>query len=133
MKLKRNLSLNPDINNVFFSQLGLSDKSLGIQRLSSQSSCRLDSHDDKAIESVEVLSLDDLIRNNKIERVYFIKLDVNGFEGQVFDGANECIRRFRPSILFELNVNEIIQTGHTLFGIFELFENYGYQLYNDNV
>lgn len=132
-KIKKNLSLNPSINNVIIAQLCLSDKSLGIQRLSFQSSYRLDNHDERELESVEVLTLDDFIRNFGIEEVDFVKLDVDGFEGKILDGALECIKRNRPIILFELNPTEIVQTDHTVSGIFELLENFGYQLYDDDL
>ena len=47
--------------------------------------------------SVPVLSLDDL----NLERCNLIKIDVEGFEWQVMQGARETIRRFSPVLYFE--------------------------------
>ena len=58
---------------------------------------------DKAVGDFEryrvpVARLDDL----GIDEVGFIKIDVEGFEAQVLDGARETIRRDRPTLLIEL-------------------------------
>ncbi|MDB5446723.1 MAG: methyltransferase FkbM family [Phenylobacterium sp.] len=42
------------------------------------------------------VTLDQLVRDRGLERVDFIKLDVEGAERMVLEGAAETIRRFRP-------------------------------------
>lgn len=48
---------------------------------------------------VEVCRLDDLVPKDKI--IDFIKIDVEGAELEVLEGARETIRRSRPHVLFE--------------------------------
>lgn len=51
----------------------------------------------------DAFSLDDLVNNLNIERLDFIKIDVEGFEHQVLKGGKETLRRFNPLIYLELN------------------------------
>lgn len=48
---------------------------------------------------VEVRRLDDLVPHDRI--IDFIKIDVEGAELEVLEGAKETIRRTRPQVLFE--------------------------------
>lgn len=52
-------------------------------------------------EPVEIYRLDDLISTDQL--VDFIKIDVEGFESFVVDGARSLIARCRPVIFFEHN------------------------------
>lgn len=54
--------------------------------------------------SVDVRSIDSVVRERGLGRVDLIKVDAEGFEPQVFQGAAETIQRFKPAIIFE-NIN----------------------------
>jgi FkbM family methyltransferase len=45
-----------------------------------------------------VVSLDSLVREGEIERVDFIKMDIEGYELAALRGAQETLRRFRPRL-----------------------------------
>lgn len=88
-------------------------KSLGVRRV---------------IESVTVpvRRLDDYIGNAGVDRVDFIKIDVEGFEPQVFEGAQNVLRELRPrALVFEENdpspkcdTFRILQSlGYSIFAI----------------
>jgi len=49
-------------------------------------------------ESVSVTTLDDFVRENKIPRVDFIKIDTEGYEAKVLNGARETIKKFHPVV-----------------------------------
>jgi hypothetical protein len=38
-----------------------------------------------------------------LQQVDLIKIDVEGFEGQVFEGMVETLKRFNPKVIFEFN------------------------------
>lgn len=54
-------------------------------------------------ERVAVRTLDAVLSANHIDHVDVIKIDVEGAEELVFRGAIESIRRWHPTILFEVN------------------------------
>ena len=56
--------------------------------------------------------------------VSFIKIDVEGFELEVIEGARDTIRRERPTLLMEIDPN---QNGLSLREAILRVENYGYK------
>jgi FkbM family methyltransferase len=54
-------------------------------------------------ETVECVKLDTWVEQSKIENIEFIKLDVEGAETAVLEGASTTIARFRPLLLTEYN------------------------------
>jgi FkbM family methyltransferase len=47
---------------------------------------------------VETLTIDDMVRNEKLGHVDFIKMDIEGAELEALRGAERTIRRFRPKL-----------------------------------
>jgi len=47
---------------------------------------------------VKVTTLDRFVEANKLPRVDFIKMDVEGHELKVLEGAHETIKTFKPSL-----------------------------------
>ena len=53
---------------------------------------------------VSVRTLDEFVEQHGIERIQFMKLDVEGFESEVFAGSHRVLMSLRPdAILFEMN------------------------------
>ena len=46
-----------------------------------------------------MVSIDDFIEEHNIKRVDFIKIDTEGYEKPVIQGARETIKRFHPVIV----------------------------------
>ncbi len=67
---------------------------------------------------VTVKSLDSL----KLERVDLIKIDVEGYEGAVLEGALATLARCQPTIFMELHPR--LLTGHTHAGILDLMQRH---------
>ena len=51
--------------------------------------------------TVSMTTLDAFAEAEKLERLDFIKVDVEGHESAVFKGAVNCLDKFRPTIVFE--------------------------------
>jgi FkbM family methyltransferase len=49
-------------------------------------------------EEAQITTIDDFVRQNAIPRVDFIKIDTEGYESKILNGAKETIKRFRPVI-----------------------------------
>jgi FkbM family methyltransferase len=54
-------------------------------------------------ERVESITLDQLVANEELSRVDFIKIDVEGFELEVLRGSTRILERFQPAVLLEAN------------------------------
>jgi FkbM family methyltransferase len=97
--LEKNLELN-NINNVDVSPFGLSDKKSKsfIKRVNSNPGASyIDS--EKGSESVDLNSLDNLSFENPI---CFMKIDVEGHELELINGAKETILKNKPVIIIEI-------------------------------
>jgi len=62
---------------------------------------------------VRIARLDDYVRDNHIERVNFMKIDVEGFEWPVLQGGQETIEKFGPTILLEYDPVRHQESGET--------------------
>lgn len=49
-------------------------------------------------ESVEMITIDNFIKENNIKKVDFIKIDTEGYEKQIIQGARNTIKEFSPVI-----------------------------------
>ncbi len=47
---------------------------------------------------VETLSMDDLVKTERLEKVDFIKMDIEGSEMLALRGAEQTLRRFKPKL-----------------------------------
>lgn len=63
---------------------------------------------------VRVCKLDNLV----VEKIDFIKIDVEGYEGQVLEGADGLLRRWRPTLFLELHPHIVVRFGHTIKDIY---------------
>lgn len=50
------------------------------------------------VEEVALTSLDEFVEENKISRVDFIKIDIEGYERFAIEGARNTIKKFKPVI-----------------------------------
>lgn len=62
------------------------------------------------------------------ERLDFIKIDVEGAEYLVLDGAREVIKKYRPLIIFESGFGGLDYFKNTPEDIIDLFESLDYQI-----
>ena len=81
-------------------------------------------------EEIETMTVDSL----NLTECDYIKIDVEGFEPLVLMGAEETIRKFKPTILFESNHKVISKEMAEKFGLsypvassFDILKSYGYK------
>lgn len=58
-------------------------------------------------------TIDDWVAREHITKLSFIKVDVEGFEPAVVEGARGLIDRDRPSLLLEIEDRRLVRYGHT--------------------
>jgi FkbM family methyltransferase len=58
---------------------------------------------------IPVMPLDQYVRDKKIEKVHFLKIDVEGFELKVLQGAEFVVRKLRPYIIVEMRSTGPVQ------------------------
>ena len=76
-------------------------------------------------ETIDLVNLDNFLNKNNISNVKFIKIDVEGYEFEVFKGIQELIKKDKPIIAFEQLINGL--KNHTSDSInFLKKNNYNY-------
>lgn len=97
--------------------LGSEDEMLliHVNNKSVASSSILNNHKADTLEkiNIQVKKLDSL----RLEKIDFIKLDVEGYEWNVFIGGNETIKKFKPTIIFEYSPEYFRSSGNESDGI----------------
>ena len=76
--------------------------------------------------SVHVLTLDDQMEKHAIEKIDFIKIDVEGAECRVLEGARATIARTRPIIWAEANEVCLSRDGRSIPSLLGLLADLGY-------
>ena len=84
----------------------------------------------KKTENTKVSTLDDFIIENKILKVDFIKLDVDGYEYFVLKGGEKFLKKNRPPIFMELAPYLYKENGYNENDIMDLILSFGYKFFN---
>jgi FkbM family methyltransferase len=83
--------------------------------------------------SIESRPLDEVLRDVFLSEstppLSFIKLDVEGSEPLVLQGAKETLQRFRPALHMEVNKGSLSTAGFTAAFMEDLLRGLGYRLY----
>jgi FkbM family methyltransferase len=66
------------------------------------------------VRQVEIRTLDQYVSEHVLDRVDFVKIDVEGFEIEVLKGAAETINRFKPTIILEYEESRHAEHADTL-------------------
>ncbi|WP_206446904.1 FkbM family methyltransferase [Agrococcus sp. KRD186] len=77
---------------------------------------------------VPVTTIDDVCREQGIERVRFVKADVEGFEHAVLEGAAEALERDRPAVLLEIEDRHLQRYGLTGAEVADSLRDRGYEM-----
>jgi FkbM family methyltransferase len=80
-------------------------------------------------ETVKATTLDALVPDWGLDRLDFIKADIEGGEMRFLAGARQTIARFRPHLLVELNDAHLARAGDTMGDAFALMADLGYRAF----
>jgi FkbM family methyltransferase len=76
---------------------------------------------------VEVDTIDNIVQDMGLNRVDFVKVDIQGFEFRAF--ATSGVFRFKPTILTEVAHDELALAGSSGFEYRKLLRNRGYEIW----
>lgn len=133
-KLKKHVEIN-HLTNVNLEHLAISDteKTLEIylnnkdQNLGMASSY-LEYFD--TIEKIKATSLDIYTKEKALEKINFIKIDIEGGEYDALSGMKNVLMNYKPILLIEINRETLSKIGKSEKDLIELLESCTYQLTN---
>ncbi len=126
-RLQKNISLNPELplHNINLNNKGLSSRSEStIESFESRFSARLLAHDEK--ELIEFITLDDYLFSLKLDRIDFIKIDVDGYDYEVIKGGASVLKNYKPIVMAEICNRVLRERGVDAASYLELYLEYGY-------
>jgi FkbM family methyltransferase len=93
----------------------------------------LDTHRAGASKKIQVctMRLDDWWNSVGKPQIDFIKIDTEGAELWVIEGAKELIKKCKPIILTEMNRLNYVNYPYNEFDVLNLINTYGYIVYNE--
>lgn len=101
--LLENIRLNGLQDIVIPVNKGCSDKSGLLRSVSSKFGAHWSFlSEDEEGEEVEVVSIDDFVESNNIDKLDFVKMDVEGWEYNVILGGQNTIKRLNPKVVMSL-------------------------------
>ena len=74
------------------------------------------------------LTIDDFVRREKIRRVDYIKIDTDGHELDVLNGAIETLVGCKPIVVFELSTYMLREKGQLFSDYISVLDRLGYSL-----
>ena len=80
--------------------------------------------------AIEAKRLDDFVREQNIERIDVIKIDIEGAELYALHGAIETIKKYRPSIFFELQPLNLRAYPYEATDVLEFFHEHDYTVFD---
>jgi len=76
-------------------------------------------------DKIKSTTLDNLLKN-KVGKIHVIKIDVDGYDGQVIAGMQTILKQDKPEIIFEWHPILCAQAGNSWLEHFEILSNCGY-------
>ncbi len=139
-KLKNNITLNPDLRkNIYINQNFLSNKKFLPNKIYASWNLKVKKNTHKKHQgsykntsNASSLKLDDYIKKNKIKKIDFIKLDVDGHELEVLKSGYNFLRKKKVPIIFEVAPYLYTEHGYTQNDLLRLFKSLKYNFYNIN-
>lgn len=131
-KLITNISLN-NFKNIIISKLALSDKkeTLFYKEKKGHSggiSMNKEVNMDNNYKTIDSVTLDEFVKEKRLDKIDFVKVDIEGFEMNFLQGAKETIKQFKPKLFFEIDEKKLIQQKTSPEELMEEIRFLGYKI-----
>ena len=80
-------------------------------------------------ETIELTTIDRFVAERAIDRVDFIKADIEGWEMRMLMGAEATLARFHPSLMIEVVDRHLERAGDNATALFEYLDGFGYRAF----
>jgi FkbM family methyltransferase len=80
-------------------------------------------------EAIELDTVDHFCDVNEIDHIDIMKIDVEGSELRVLEGAKAMLSRHQPRIMIEINSSALVAAGASVEQLEDLLRGLGYQLF----
>jgi FkbM family methyltransferase len=77
---------------------------------------------------IPVRVLDDFIKEHPLKKIDLIKIDVEGFEMNILQGATSIIKQYRPILFIELDDNNLKAHGHSAKDLISFVKAFDYEI-----
>jgi FkbM family methyltransferase len=132
--LKKNIEIN-NLNNIEVFSFGLSNRKQEMEISIGASSATLhepeETINNKKREIVYLRTLDECISDMNIDRIDFIKIDVDGHEPAFLEGAIKSIEKYSPVILLEVNHLNYIESDICAWDFYDSLIEQGFYVYSE--
>ncbi|GBG57998.1 methyltransferase [Sporomusaceae bacterium FL31] len=131
--LKANIKAN-NIKNCTIMDFGLSKNNDECEISIGQSSATMHWVDDSSplkTEKIVLKKLDEIAEKLGVNRIDFIKIDVDGHEPAFFEGAWRSIEKFKPIIMLEVNHANYLDYGVTAWDFYDLLKKHKFFIYSE--
>jgi FkbM family methyltransferase len=133
-RLKEHIHIN-NFNNILFHHSAVSDNNgqsvIYCADESNTGESRLESFKGfKKKESVNCITLDTYIEKEAVEKVDFIKIDVEGAEMLVIKGALSLLNNYRPVVMLEINPLYLSRMGSDVTTLISTITDIGYNMFH---
>ena len=133
--LKQNIRAN-HLENIEIVNVGLSNKRQKLSIDIGPSSATLHSPAEFDViidhEEIPLLTLNDFVRLRQLEKIDFIKIDIDGHEPLFFEGAWEVLDKYSPVVIFEVSHLHYLQAGFTAWDFYDSVNAKGYRFFHED-
>jgi len=85
----------------------------------------------KTSVEVSVTTLDDWCSTERVTSIGVVKMDVEGWEFAVLDGARHAMQTHRPYVWFEHNLPALKRSGLDPSRVLDILQEFGYEIFFD--
>jgi FkbM family methyltransferase len=132
--LKLNLQANK-AENVRVIKKGLSNKKQELKIHIGESSASVHipgNYLNEATEIISLITLDEFIEQDPLEKIDLIKVDIDGHEPLFLEGACKTIEKYDPIILMEVSHLHYLEAGYTAWDIYEMLKRKKFNIYHED-
>ena len=80
-------------------------------------------------ELIKISTIDEMVENQSIDRIDFIKADIEGWELRMLYGAELTLSRHKPTLMIEVDNSHLSRANDNSSILFKYLENFGYHAY----